>query len=126
MIQIRKWSRGAPLGLALVASSLWLFTPADSRAGDRQLGLRFANMTPDEDSSEESKKCVQTLRDAAAQDHLELKPITETPLRKLIGAEDKSVSFLTWTHAQTVPATRDVDSFFAVDCRPEKDRKSVV
>jgi hypothetical protein len=105
---------GVP-ALALVAAS-------DARAGDRKLGLRFVNMTPDAASSEASTKCVATLRDRAAKDGAELRPITETPLRKLIKAEDRSVGFMTWTSAATKPAYGDVDSFFAVDCRPEQQR----
>jgi hypothetical protein len=103
------------------AAALVLSSASDTRAGDRQLALRFVNMTPDADSSEASKKCVQTLRDRAAQDHLELKPMTETPLRKLLNAEDKSVSFFAWTAEQTQAGTKDVDSLFVVDCRPEHD-----
>jgi hypothetical protein len=60
------------------------------------------------------------------QDGVDLKAITETPLRKLIGAADKSVSFMTWTKPMTEPAWKDVDSFFAVDCRPEERRLDAV
>lgn len=117
MIQPRFLSLHALLGVALASL---LLTPSDGRAGDRQLAIVFVNLTPDAESTPESKKCVQTLRDQTAQEHAELKPMTETPLRKLIGAEDKSASFLEWTSAQTAPATKNVDALFVVDCRPEK------
>ncbi|HSC89093.1 MAG TPA: hypothetical protein VLC09_17545 [Polyangiaceae bacterium] len=107
------------LALPLLAASL-LAVPSSSWAGDRQLWLRLVNMTPDAASSETSKKCVQTLRDQAAQDHLELKPMTETPLRKLIGAQGDTASFFTWNVEKTRPATKDVDSLLLVDCRPEE------
>jgi hypothetical protein len=113
--------RKLALSLAFVPAFAFVAT-SDVRAGDRALGLRFVNMTPDAASTPESTRCVATLRDRAVQDHAELKPITETPLRKLIHAEDKSVAFMTWTTAATKPAWNDVDSFFAVDCRPEERR----
>ena len=119
-------SRTAQFGLHLAAfaavSSLTLLSSDDARAGYRELLLRFVNMTPDAASSDASTKGAAAFRDSAVRDSAELRPITETPLRKLIGAEDKSVSFMTWKHAALEPAWKDVDSFLAVDCRPEEKR----
>ena len=114
------------LAALLAATSAALLASDDARAGDRQLVIRFVNMTPDSTSSDAASKCVASLRDRALQESAELKPITETPLRKLIGAADKSVSFMTWTNAATEPAWKDVDTFFAVDCRPEEKKLDAV
>lgn len=103
-------------------STLGLLAAGDARAGDRPLVMRFVNMTPDAASTDESSKCAAHLRDRAAQESVDLKAITETPLRKLISATDKSVSFMTWSRAQTESAWKDVDVFLAIDCRPEQRR----
>lgn len=103
-------------------STLGLLAAGDARAGDRPLVMRFVNMTPDAASTDEASKCAAHLRDRAAQESVDLKAITETPLRKLISATDKSVSFMTWSRAQTESAWKDVDVFLAIDCRPEQRR----
>ena len=114
------------LAALLVSANAALLASGDARAGDRPLIVRFVNMTPDAASTDAASQCVQFLRDRAAQESVDLKPITETPLRKLINATDKSVSFMTWTNAATEPAWKDVDSLFAVDCRPEEKRLDAV
>ncbi len=120
----QKWR----LGGSVVAFGLGIVTGSD--AGYRPLEVSFSNMTPDDASSEASKKCVQTMRDRIAADDANLKNWMETPLRKAIGATKDTdagkAPFTSWTVAQLAPVVEEQDTFIAVDCRPEQRHITVV
>lgn len=115
--------------VALVVGLTFGLCP-DTQAGYRPLEVSFSNMTPDEASSEASKKCVQTLRDRVVADDANLKNWMETPLRKAIQAEKGTdagkLPFVSWSAAQIAPAMEQQDTFLAVDCRPEEKSLTVL
>jgi hypothetical protein len=105
---------GVALGLVSLSAS------QSSRAGDISIVLSFANMTPDALSSEASKKCAARLRGALVSSGADVKSIGETALRKAVGSEDKTKSFMGWKAEQ-------VDRILvAVDCRPETQSLDVL
>ena len=112
--------------LSLALSAALTLSPSSGEAGYRPLEVTFTNMTPDAASTDASKACVQTLRDRIAADDANLANLTETPLRKLIDAPDKTKSFLDWTAKQLLPALSERDAFIAVDCRPDEKRLDVL
>ena len=120
------------LALALGGLAFWTptFLSQPAEAGWRPLELLSTNMTPDESSSEDSKACVQRIKNVLSTKDVNLNHLGETPLRKLIGKEDKSVSFMTWSGKDVVAArekgnSQAQDGVLLIDCRPEKQELDV-
>jgi hypothetical protein len=116
----RKVSQVA-LGLSLLG--LCLSSSSTTQAGDYAFEVRFSNMTPDEFSDDASKKCAAAFRGSLLTGGANAVSMGETPLRKAVNAEDKSVSFMSWTLEQVSPSLGGQTwgspvSLVAVDCRP--------
>ncbi len=102
-------------------------------AGARPIEVRFSNLTPDEASTEASKKCVHTVREELMRREYHVVYTSETPLREAVGAKQKSKSFLDWSVQQVQPALDTYasenawfDGLVALDCRPKDNRLDIV
>jgi hypothetical protein len=99
--------------LAALVGAGTLGAGSDGQAGELHLQVHFTNMTPDEHSSESSKRCAAKVRGALVHDGVTVKFMGETALRKKLGEQDKSKNFMAWTPKANV-------ALVAVDCRPEQ------
>jgi len=108
----------------LCFAAICVLTIPEASAGARDLEIVMTNMTPDDASSEDSKACVKRVRNLLTHDEVHEQYMGETEMRKLAGAPDKKVSFLSWKLKQLQGVRerpgREVDTVVLIDCRPEK------
>ncbi len=123
MTRVTTQVRRSCLGVLGVLAGIAVFVSAPSgQAGDFAFEVRFTNMTPDAYSGDEAKKCSDKIRGGLIHQGANVQFMSETPLRKAVGAEDKSKSFMDWTVEQVVPSLKKAPqvTLLAVDCRPKE------